>query len=83
MASHSSTRVLCTRKCTKSLVTSHPKQNLWLFDKELANEQSTAATTDQAEVDKQVQLAIDMEDPDVVVDLRERNMGRVAQFDTF
>ena len=53
------------------------------FYKEISNDQSAAATTDQAEIDKRVQLAIDMEDPDIVIDLREHNTGRAAQFDTF
>ena len=51
------------------------------FYKEVTNDQSSAATTDEAEVDRRVQLTIDMEDPDVVVDLQEHNMGRVARFD--
>ena len=34
-------------------------------------------------MDKRVQLAIDMENPDIVIDLREHNMGRAAQFNTF
>ena len=53
------------------------------FYKEVSNDHPAAATTDQAEVDKRAQLAIDMEDPDIVIDLREHNMGRAAQFDTF
>ena len=53
------------------------------FYKEVSNDHSTAATTDQSEVDKRVQLAIDMENPDIVIDLREHNMGRAAQFNAF
>ncbi len=53
------------------------------FYKEGTNDQSAAATTDQAQLYKRVQLVIDMEDPSIVTNLREHNSGRVAKFDKF
>ena len=46
------------------------------FYKEVSNDHPAAATTDQAEVDKRAQLAIDMEDPDIVIDLRRTQHGK-------
>ena len=45
-----------------------PSALQWFYT-EITNDQSAAANTDQAEVDKRIQLAIDMEDPKVVIDL--------------
>lgn len=43
---------------------------------------SSSETTDQAKTDR-IALLIDMEDPNVVVDLRSLNTGQVSRYDLF
>ena len=38
---------------------------------------------EQAEIDERVKMFVDMEDPDLTVDLRELHSGRQSKFDTF
>lgn len=44
---------------------------------------SSSETTDQAKIDDRIALLIDMEDPNVVVDLRSLNTGQVSRYDLF
>ena len=44
---------------------------------------SAASSLSEAEVDKRVQVYADMEDPDIVVDLRELHKGKISKFDVF
>ena len=44
---------------------------------------AAASTLSESEVDKRVKLYIDMEDPDVIMDLRELKSGRESKFDVF
>ena len=44
---------------------------------------SAASTLDEKVINVRVQLFVDMEDLDVVVDLRALNTGRKTQYDTF
>ena len=44
---------------------------------------SAASTLSEAEVDKRVKLYVDMEDPDIVMDLRELQRGKASKFDIF
>ena len=57
--------------------------SLRYFYKELTGDESAASTTEQADVDKRIKQIIDMEDPNVLPDLRELNTGRSAKFNTF
>ena len=51
--------------------------------KDLTGDHSTPANLDQAEIEKRVQLLVDMEDADVVLDLRHLNSGRKSMYDAF
>ena len=51
--------------------------------KELTGDYSASCNLDQSEIEKRVKLAIDMEDPDVNVDLRHLNSGRKSLYDPF
>ena len=44
---------------------------------------AAASTLSEAEVDKRVKLFVEMEDPDVVMDLRELLSGKASKFDVF
>ena len=44
---------------------------------------AAASTLSEAEVDKRVKLFVEMEDPDVVMDLRELLSGKASKFDIF
>ena len=45
-----------------------------------AGDQSASETSQQAEVDRRIQLVIDMEDVDVLPDLRSHNSGKPSNF---
>ena len=51
--------------------------------KELTGDYSASSNLDQSEIEKRVKLAIDMEDSDVIVDLRHLNSGRKSMYDPF
>ena len=42
---------------------------------------AAASTLSEAEIDKRVKLYVDMEDPDIVIDLRELQRGKTSMFD--
>ena len=44
---------------------------------------SASSNLDEADVDERVRLILEMEDPDVVLDLRALNTGAKIQYDTF
>ncbi len=48
-----------------------------------AGDASAASTLSEAEIDKHVKLFVNMEDPDIVIDLRELQRGRASKFDRF
>lgn len=49
----------------------------------LTNNASSSRTSSEEQVDKRVREALDAEDMDVLIDLRETNEGRVSQYDVF
>ena len=51
--------------------------------KELTGDYSASSNLDQSEIEKRVKLAIDMEDSDVIVDLRHLNSGCKSMYDPF
>ena len=51
--------------------------------KDLTGDHSAPANLDQAEIEKRVRLLVDMEDADVVLDLRHLNSGRKSMYDAF
>ena len=51
--------------------------------KELTGDCSASCNLDQSEIEKRVKLAIDMEDSDIIVDLRHLNSGRKSIYDSF
>jgi uncharacterized lipoprotein len=51
--------------------------------KDLVGDVSAADTTPQAEVDERMRVFFELEDPDLVYDLREMYAGRESKFDTF
>ena len=53
------------------------------FYKDLTGDHSAPANLDQAEIEKRVRLLVDMEDADVVLDLRHLNSGRKSMYDAF
>ncbi|RIB19202.1 hypothetical protein C2G38_2182522 [Gigaspora rosea] len=55
----------------------------WRIDEELINNASAAETTDQNDVDERVKLAFELNDPEVISDLRELNEGRPSRYDEF
>ena len=57
--------------------------NFHYMYKELKGDYSTSCNLDQSEIEKRVKLAIDMEDPDVNVDLRHLNSGHKCLYDPF
>ena len=42
-----------------------------------------ARTTDEGELDKRITEALQMEDSDIIIDLRQHNIGRQAKYDVF
>ena len=51
--------------------------------KELTGDASAASNLHEAEIDERVRLVIEMEDPDVVLDLRALHTGAKSQYDAF
>ena len=51
--------------------------------RDLTDDSSAATNQHTAEVDERVRLILDMEDPDVVLDLRALNTGHKSQYDVF
>lgn len=51
--------------------------------KELTNDASAPNCLHEAEIDERVQMVLDMEDPDIIIDLRQLNSGRKGQYDVF
>ena len=49
----------------------------------ISGDQSASTTTDQAQVDARVREAIDMEDPNIVLDLRSLNTSEAGCYDVF
>ena len=49
----------------------------------VAGDASAASTLSEAEIDKRVKLFVNMEDPDIVINLRELQGGRASKFDRF
>ena len=49
----------------------------------ISGDQSASTTTDQAQVDARVCEAIDMEDPNIVLDLRSLNTSEAGCYDVF
>ena len=54
-----------------------------MFTLLLSGNSAAASTLSESEVDKRVKLYIDVEDPDVIMDLRELKSGRESKFDVF
>ena len=50
---------------------------------ELTGDASAATNEHEAEIDERVQLLLDMEDRDIVLDLRALNTGQKSQYDVF
>lgn len=48
-----------------------------------AGDASAASSLDEKVINDRVQLFVDMEDPDVVLDLRALNSGQKTKYDTF
>lgn len=53
------------------------------FYKELSGDQSSSANEHEEEIDRRVNQMLEMEDPDIIIDLRELNCGRKSQYDVF
>lgn len=51
--------------------------------KDLTGDHSAPANLDQAEIENRVRLLVDMEDADVIVDLRHVNSSRKSTYDAF
>ncbi|RIB29082.1 hypothetical protein C2G38_2156325 [Gigaspora rosea] len=60
-----------------------PKAKLRRIYKELTNDASAAKTTSQKEVDERVKLAFELNDPEIISDLRELNEDRLRKYDEF
>lgn len=53
------------------------------FYQDLTGDTSSSETTDQRELDYRVKQAIEMEDPEIITDLRQLNSGAKAMYDAF
>ena len=51
--------------------------------KELTNDASAATNLHEAEINERMRIILEMEDADIVVDLRHLNSGRKARYDIF
>ena len=60
-------------------------QYLFLFKAHLVYRRDSSAsdTSNQAAIDEKIRHIIDMQDPDVVDDLRHHNRGQVSKYDPF
>ena len=53
------------------------------FYRELSGDESASANEHEEEIDRRVHQLLEMEDPDIIIDLRELNCGRKSQYDVF
>ena len=53
------------------------------FYRDLTGDHSASSNLTESEIDEQVRSVIKMEDPDVVIDLRQLNSGRKSVYDVF
>ena len=63
-----------------------PKTNLATlceFHRAATGDQSASLTTNESEIDERLREALEMEDPDIVIDLREVNKGHSSKFSMF
>ena len=63
-----------------------PKTNLATlrkFYRAATGDQSASLTLNESKIDKRLREALEMEDPDIIVDLRELNKGHSSKFSTF
>ena len=51
--------------------------------KELTNDASASTNLHEAEIDERMRMILEMEDADIVVDLRHLNSGRKTRYDVF
>ena len=51
--------------------------------RQLTGDNSSAHDEEEAQINGRVRLAIDMEDPDVIIDLRAHNQGQPSRYDVF
>ena len=51
--------------------------------KDLTNDHSSPSNVTEAEIDERMRMLLEMEDPDVVVDLRHLNSGQKSKYDVF
>ena len=79
------TRAMCSKFMQKfGWVTPSVKPAvLRYFYKDLTGDSSSSETFSQEHIDEKVMQAIEMEDPDIVLDLRHLNSGRKSQYDAF
>ena len=63
--------------CTHTHIHTHTHMYCYLGDI------TSASFLSEAEIDKRVKLYVEMEDPDIVIDLRELQSGRASKFDCF
>lgn len=50
---------------------------------ELTGDRSASRTTEEAEIDQRIREALDVEDPDIIIDLRELNAGQSDKYKVF
>src|SRR6185437_1117712 len=60
-----------------------PKAKLRCIYKELTNDASAAEMANQKKVDERVKLALELNDPKIISNLRELNEGRPSKYDEF
>ena len=53
------------------------------FYKDLTGDSSAVANFTEAEIDERVKMFFELEEPDVIYDLREMYAGRISKFDVF
>ena len=50
------------------------------FDRELTGDDSAAMNVHKEEIDERIKLILELEDPEVVLDLRALNIGHKSQY---
>ena len=65
------------------LVRGAPLDTLWEIYRNLTGDSSSSRTSDEKEVDARVQQALEMENPDLLLDLRAHNSSHSNQFSVF
>ena len=53
------------------------------FYRKLSGDESASANEHEEEIARMVHQLLEMEDPDIIIDLRELNCGRKFQYDVF